>query len=509
MTIAPQAELARRERRRALVPALVIGAACMGLLAGALVSSGQPAAVFGFTGLLLPVLFWTRPQYVPAVLVGAVVLVEQFPYTVGPRAGAPTSKVPLFHGIGPLHVNAADLLLAAVVLIWLLRQVPNGPLPWPRTPVARRVLLLLGAVAFGIVVGVARHGDVRTAFTEIRPYFYLSVTYLLASVLLTNRKGLRAVLWVFVLGTAFKALLGVMLFVQVRHVQPRPEAVLGHEESFFFGLYALLVLGLWVFGVEGRLRKVAVWLLPLVLLGDLVNSRRVAFLILGAGGLVMLVVGFACVPACRKRVGLLLVGLAVASAVYLPLYWNKTGSLAQPARAVRAQIAPSERDASSDLYREQENANLRLNIRQGGVIGKGFGVPIDYALPIPDISDIDPLITHIPHDGVLYVFMRMGVLGGFAFWSLLGVGMVTAGRLARSGDRELAFLGALVVCALISYALMGYNDQGFFFYRIAFTMGSLLGMADAAMRWHRQGELEDRRPVAGRAAARTVVLVRA
>ena len=52
----------------------------------------------------------------------------------------------------------------------------------------------------------------------------------------------------------------------------------------------------------------------------------------------------------RARGGGLAVALVV-SAVYFPAYWNKTGGLAQPARALRSMVAPDPRDALSDLYR--------------------------------------------------------------------------------------------------------------------------------------------------------------
>ena len=73
--------------------------------------------------------------------------------------------------------------------------------------------------------------------------------------------------------------------------------------------------------------------------------------------------------------------------------------LAQPARALRSTVSPDPRDESSDLYRVQENANLKLNIQQSGPLGKGFGVPINYALPIADVSNFDPMIKYIPHNG--------------------------------------------------------------------------------------------------------------
>jgi O-antigen ligase len=200
------------------------------------------------------------------------------------------------------------------------------------------------------------------------------------------------------------------------------------------------------------------------------------------------VIGYRALPYRRRAIGRAGLVLLALLAVYLPAYWNKSGGLAQPARAIHSQISPDPRDAASNLYRLQENANLKLNIRQGGVLGRGFGTPIDYALPIVDISKIDPNIKYVPHNGVLYILMRMGLLGTIAFWGLLGVGIIAACRLARVADRELAVVGATVACALVAYALEGSVDQGFFYYRVALIMGTLLGLAEAARRIDRRAQ---------------------
>ena len=93
-----------------------------------------------------------------------------------------------------------------------------------------------------------------------------------------------------------------------------------------------------------------------------------------------------------------------------------------------------------------------------------------------------PLIAYIPHNGVLDVLMRLGFLGGVAMWFLIGAGIISGSRLARSRDREVAVIGTLVACSMVAYALMGAVDQGFFFSRIAFITGVLLGLAEAARR---------------------------
>ena len=44
-------------------------------------------------------------------------------------------------------------------------------------------------------------------------------------------------------------------------------------------------------------------------------------------------------------------------------------------------------------------------------------------------------------------------------------------------DREFAVVGLVVACAIVAYALIGAVDLGFFFYRIAFITGTLLGFS--------------------------------
>jgi hypothetical protein len=454
-----------------------------GLLAGQLVASGHPFVVVGLAAAILPVLLWKRPELGPTVLLVGGLTVEQFGYTIGARGGAATAKIPLFHGVGGLHINPADILLALLFGIYLVKRGTGAVRSWPRSPMATSVIWVLVAVLYGLVLGKLHGGTIRFAFTEIRPYVYLSATFFLASVLVTSRAAFRAVLWAIVISVAFKAAQGLLLFMSVRRLSVRPDAVLGHEEALFFALFFLLVLGLWLFEVSGTLRTTATWLVPVVLAGDLANTRRAAWLVLGVGVITLLAVAHSVLPRRRRVIGRILLVLALVCSVYIPAFWNKTGGLAQPARAVRSAVAPSsERDQSSDLYRIQEDENLWLNIREGKVIGKGFGVPINYALPIEDISDIDPFIKYIPHDGVLYILMRMGLLGAVAFWSLLGMAIVFGCRLARAVDRELALVGALAVAIVVAYAFEGHTDQGFFYYRVAFVVGTLLGLAEAARR---------------------------
>jgi hypothetical protein len=461
-----------------VVLGLAIGGLVFGALAGYLATSGGFGRVGALCAVLLPVLLWKRPYLGPAVLLTAALLAEQDTSSIIPITG----NLGLFEGVGPGHLQGADILILLVAVIYLLRRDTLGPRWRPRSHVTAALGLLSAAVVFGIVVGHAHHGDLREALMEARPYVYLVATYFLTCTMVTNRKAFISVLWAFVLTVGLKALQGLYVYYETRHNTPRPETVIGHEASYFFVIYMILVCALWLFNEPGRLRTVATRMLPLILACNFVNDRRAAYEMLGGALLTVVVIAYRAAPFRRRLLGKCVVLVLLASAVYFPVFWNKSDSIAQPARAVRSQVKPSARDASSDLYRVQENENLMLNIKQGGLVGKGFGLKIDYALPITDISPIDPLIAYIPHNDVLYVEMRMGVLGGIAIWWLIGTGIIAGCRLARSRDRMVAVIGTVVASALVAYALMGAVDQGFFWYRLAFVTGTLLGLAEAARR---------------------------
>jgi hypothetical protein len=497
-------------RRRGPVPNWVTAAllatvsVLIGLVSGLAGSAGQAGALFALAAIALVVVLWKQPALSPIVVLLAALTVEQFPFTSGqpgatsmaPTPSDYTDRLPLFHGLGGgLHISPADVLLLALLTIWVFKRETADTTSVPRTAVTYAVGAVVLAAIVGVAVGQAHGGELRTALTEVRPYMYLAIAYLVATVFTTRLSVLHTAMWAIVLGSGLKAAQALNSFLSVRHQIPRPDFIVGHEEALFFSLFILLTASLWIFKMPGRLRTTATALFPLVLVADLVNSRRAAWLILGGELIALTILTMVAVPARRRFMGKVLALMLIVSAVYFPAYWNHTGALAGPARAVKSAIAPNTRDESSDLYRIQENRNLELNIREGGPIGRGFGLPIHYEQgTITDISSIDPLIRYVPHNGVLYIFMRMGLFGAIAFWALLGTAIITGCRLVRSRNREVAAFGALLACALVGYALEGYNDQGFFMYRIAFVIGTLLGLGEAARRLDARGEMVETAP---------------
>jgi hypothetical protein len=167
---------------------------------------------------------------------------------------------------------------------------------------------------------------------------------------------------------------------------------------------------------------------------------------------------------------------------YVLAFHSSTSLLGSPAHSIWSQFQPDARDQASNLYRDLENRNLGIDIRSSPVIGEGFGLPIPHPVVVQDASEIDPLINFIPHNTVLYVWLRMGFPGAVAFWFLVGAAMIAACRLARRREEWFGLLGTVVLAAVVAWVLEGWLDKGIVSFRITILVGCLLGALAAASR---------------------------
>ncbi len=493
-TVPPVAELDRTQRLRqvTVLGLLLAAAAIFGPAAGALLYAGKPLDIVLFAVLLLPFLFW-RVRAAPVVMVMAAA--TGFPRFPDPGADAITAKIPLFrsfsdsYGLSGAAILPIELILGLALLLWIADAITNRRLSVRSSHLGIAIAVFTGVTLLAELYGLARGAVFNISLWEVRPFLYVGLTYLLASQLLTSRRSMKAVLWAIVLGTGAMSILGAERTISTINVYPRPEAILEHDEAFFFGLFTLLTVGLWVFGQRGLLRVVATALLPLVILSDFGNNRRSAWVILPATLLALVIIAYQRMPERRTRITIVVAVLLVLGTGYTMAFRNSSAVYAEPAHGIWSQFRPDPRDYQSNLYREIENMNLGLDIRSSPVIGLGFGVPVPHPIPVFDASGVDPLINFIPHNTVLYVWMRMGSIGAVAFWFLIGAAVVAACRLARLPDAWYGFLGALVLSALIAWIAEGWFDKGIVSFRITILVGTLLGALEAARRLSVAGRL--------------------
>jgi hypothetical protein len=488
MPFAPAATGVKRARPSGRIGALLLGGAIVGSIGGLAAVGGRGGDVVAFVAILILIAVWLRPQLAPVLMISTGLAIEQFPLGLtngSVEVNVPiTNSIPYYTGLGPIHLEPSDLLPFLLLGIYMVRSASTEGRWWPRSQLSFAVLVVFAFMLITEFIGVGLHkGTIRESLFECRPILYMAVGYLLTSVALRTRGAVQAMLWAFTIVEPFKALQGTYVwFVTRSWTGPdKPQNVLGHEEAMFFTIFFLMVAALWLFGVRGRLRKVATWLTPLVLWGDLINDRRAAWLVLGAGLVVLVVVGYQALPEKRRAIRWTTLITAVIFAAYLGAFWNNTaGTLGSPADAIKSQFTPTPRDALSDIYRIDEDANLKYNIKLDGPLGEGYGNQIDYALPMPGLVTAgDSGIMYVPHNGVLYILMRMGILGAAAWWALIGAGIIAGCRVARSRNREFAAIGAMIAGALVGYAIEGATDMGFTFPRIAVVMGCLYGLLEA------------------------------
>ncbi len=446
--------------------------------------------VYGF----VVILFWWRPATSALVLAGAALLFEQFPLHVGDQL---TEQFLLFStlntsGAKGLFFSPIEVIMATGIVAWLIGAMARRERRMPRSSIGISLAVFGLIVVVTVVRGLSLGGDYRVIVDELRPFLYVAMAYLVAAATLRSRRHLWALLWVDVLATGFKGLQGTYRLFTVTELR---ETVLAHEEAIFLDLFILLVGGLWLFGIRGRLRWVATALLPFVVTADLGNQRRVAWIILTLGLVVLIVAAWV---GCRERRRLVLItaaGCAITAAVYLPAFWNSTSTLGQPARGISSAFSPNERDQASNLYRQLENLDLGIAIRQSTPLGMGFGQIIPYAVPLTfDATSIDPMIKYVPHNTVLYVWLRMGIPGALAFWLLIGSATVVACRVIASADRVLALVGTFGIWLLVAYVFAGWFDAGLVQYRTAVLAGCVLGALEAAHRLAREAAVTTSAP---------------
>jgi O-antigen ligase len=160
---------------------------------------------------------------------------------------------------------------------------------------------------------------------------------------------------------------------------------------------------------------------------------------------------------------------------YLGAFWNASGPLAQPARAVKSVISPDPRDEKSNLYRYIETANVRLNIHANPITGLGFGSEYIFYYSMPDLS-FWPFWHYIPHNTFLWVWMKMGSFGILAFLMICGSGLVRGVQLLKraNDDRAAPALVALVSC-LLMLVVYSYVDVALTNVRADLLLGFVLG----------------------------------
>ena len=314
-------------------------------------------------------------------------------------------------------ILAVLFFIVATRLMFRKRVLYGGKLFYP-------FLFFLGCVAFGALHGIASGGDFRIIVLEVRPFWYLFVSYILAYNVVTEVKHVRTIIWITVIGTAIKGIQGVyIVYAFLGGKIEGHNEIMAHEQSFFFVLVLLLLVMMLLHRFQRGLFIAILVSLPCLLLALVANNRRADYvaLLLGIGVAWVLVILVK--PASRRRLIPVLAICLVLGAGYVLAFQKSDGALASPARAVISVFNPNatdERDAASNAYRVIENYDLKKTESQSPILGYGFGKPFLQPIPFQTWSNWIPTISSYP------TTTSYGFGCGLVRWDLARCGILSA-----------------------------------------------------------------------------------
>ena len=456
---------------------------------------------------LLPALLWYFPRLAIYGIFGCAVVFEIF-QQIKDEQGL-TDAVPFFWNINTMFmkylgsnpkaapINFFELILilfAAVILLRLaVRQQTTmrcGSLFWP-------ILGYLGFVTLGLGNGLATGGNFNEALQEVRAQFYFGLMYFMAVNAIRDRKHVDVLIWLTALGISFKAFNYIYRHIVIFHGELQDQGTGSHEEAFFFVAFVVLLSVLSYARVQKKLQVVMWSMLPFIFYANLTTNRRTAYAAMIIALPILFLAGYKGFPKARRAITGVLIGIAVLFPPYFMVFKDSPGALGGPARAINSAISPNERDSNSDQYRQAENYDLMFTMRSSpvsAIIGYGYGKRFQTPASLDTIKDIYIWYNLLPHNQVLWVWMRLGTLGFLAFWGMICAIIVYACRIIRFHERierpdanpyprmvalyALVLLGLLMVFGLLDLQLSNFRDMIF----VAVWIGAMAGLTPEAMK---------------------------
>lgn len=400
---------------------LIVAGCSLGTLLLAYVGAHK----LGAEGLLLPfgvvvlIILMRRPLAMVTLMAGVVILCE------GPSFGLFSFTSHLYTHVYR-ELTPVDLLVTLTVISVGLDIVRKRPLArLPRSLAFASSLLALAMIA-GAVTGHAAGLGIRSVLLGEDVLAYLLLIPLAVANLDIGPDRIRMLLLGAVGLAAIKAVLGLIEIVGHKGTPIEGLATLTYYEPTANWLIMIVLLGI-IAALVARMHP-PLWMMlciPLLLASLLLSYRR-SFWIGAVLGL-LLVVMLSVSPVGRRM--LVPVSLMLVIAIWVLGSVHLQNSQVPIVRRV-ASLNPSKLEQNAeDRYRLDERANVLAAIRAHPETGLGMLVP--WTATKQPLSVEHPEAREYVHFAFLWFWLRLGILGAFAYLSMMAASALLAWRVWR------------------------------------------------------------------------------
>ncbi|MGH9270600.1 MAG: O-antigen ligase family protein, partial [Ilumatobacteraceae bacterium] len=375
-----------------------------------------------------------------------------------------------------LPINPMEILLIAAFGSFLLQRLEDPTWRFKRGGLFIPLVVFTGFVVFGFLRGVSGGGDRRVAIFESRAMFYLFVVYLLVTNLLTSRRQYQRLVLLALVAVSINSLFALSFYFDLSPDERETlEGLAQHTAAIHMNVLFVFILTMLLLKGSRLVTAGAIVLALPVFFAYFLSQRRSAIVALVIGVIVLMAV----VYFKRRRAFWFFTPTAVVLGVgFLAATWNARGALGLASSAVKSIIAPddlAEAERNSNVYREIEAFDLNFTIQQSPLTGQGFGRKFLMPSPLPDISFFE-FWEYIPHNSVLYVWIKTGFLGFVAFLFLFARALQLGGRsalLVKQRDQATIVLAGLIYVAMFlvfSYVDIAWDVRSTVFLAVSFAL---------------------------------------
>lgn len=362
---------------------------------------------------------------------------------------------PMLRALSPITVTPMEIAMVLAAVVFIIRGVRTKSRDMPGLPLLAYAVPIVAVL--GVLYGMRRGGQMNLAYEEMRGFLYGACAFFVARRMTGQRDhAVKVALFAGSTGLAVVSLLRYFILLRSGTSGIALQDEYAHEDAIFLAMGFIVSVVLATGTGRRRDRLLLILHAGLMLAAIMVTGRRAGTLVLGVG---VLTLAWLYLPKRPQAVIGIGIPVLILTSLYLGAYWNKDyGAIAQPARAIRSQFAPSARDASSDQYRVDEIFNVQTTLRLSRVFGVGLGRPFGSFRPLPDLTSFWSLQWYTPHENLLWLWLWGGITGISCVLGLWVIALKRCLVAIREAPTSYGF-PIIVACMLTMYIAYARVDQ--------------------------------------------------